>query len=156
MQVHTVQRTHPNKKPKRVGRGGKRGTYSGRGIKGQKARAGTRLRPELRDIIKKIHKRRGYGKNRSRTVNDSARSAIPVSIALLEKVFENGATVSPRTLHAHGVIRKSDVHTPIKILGTGALSKKLTISGCAISASAQKVIEEAGGAVEPKAVKIAA
>ncbi|OGF76863.1 hypothetical protein A3C77_03610 [Candidatus Giovannonibacteria bacterium RIFCSPHIGHO2_02_FULL_45_13] len=59
MQAHNLQKSG-HRKHKRIGRGGKRGSFSGRGIKGQKARAGRRIRPQIRDIIKKIHKRRGY------------------------------------------------------------------------------------------------
>lgn len=58
MQVHQLVKT--KKVSRRIGRGGKRGTFSGRGTKGQKVRAGRRIRPQARDIIKKIHKRRGY------------------------------------------------------------------------------------------------
>ena len=60
MQLHKLKPNYKAKKRKRIGRGGKRGTYSGRGIKGQKSRAGGKLRPEMRDIIKKIPKKRGY------------------------------------------------------------------------------------------------
>jgi large subunit ribosomal protein L15 len=59
MQLHEIKGLK-NKEKKRVGRGGKRGTYCGRGIKGQKARAGAKIRPALRDFIKKIPKLRGY------------------------------------------------------------------------------------------------
>ena len=60
MQIHQLQLKDRSKSKKRIGRGGKRGTYSGRGIKGQKSRAGAKVRPALRDIIKKIPKKRGY------------------------------------------------------------------------------------------------
>ncbi len=60
MQLHQISKNKARKSPKRVGRGGKKGTYCGRGIKGQKARAGAKIRPELRDFIKKIPKVRGY------------------------------------------------------------------------------------------------
>ena len=60
MQIHNLKRTHPNKKDRIVGRGGKRGKTAGRGGKGQTARAGNKRRPELRDIIKKLPKNRGY------------------------------------------------------------------------------------------------
>ena len=60
MQIHNLKRTHKNKKDRLVGRGGKHAKTSGRGGKGQTARAGNKRRPELRDIIKKLPKRRGY------------------------------------------------------------------------------------------------
>ena len=60
MQIHSIKREHPNKKARQVGRGGTRGKTSGRGGKGQTARAGNKRRPQLRDIIKKLPKLRGY------------------------------------------------------------------------------------------------
>jgi hypothetical protein len=60
MQIHNLKRTHKNKKDRLVGRGGKHAKTSGRGGKGQTARAGNKRRPELRDIIKKLPKMRGY------------------------------------------------------------------------------------------------
>jgi large subunit ribosomal protein L15 len=63
MQLNTLKRNHPNKKSKQVGRGGTRGKTSGRGTKGQNARAGRKKRPELRDFIKRFPKLRGRGVN---------------------------------------------------------------------------------------------
>ncbi len=60
MQIHNLKRKHKNKKDRIVGRGGKHAKTSGRGGKGQTARAGNKRRPELRDIIKKLPKKRGY------------------------------------------------------------------------------------------------
>ncbi|KKR37474.1 MAG: 50S ribosomal protein L15 [Candidatus Nomurabacteria bacterium GW2011_GWE2_40_10] len=60
MQIHKLKRQHKNKKDRLVGRGGKHAKTSGRGGKGQTARAGNKRRPELRDIIKKLPKNRGY------------------------------------------------------------------------------------------------
>jgi ribosomal protein L15 len=61
MQLHEVQPIHKNKSKKRIGRGGKRGTYSGRGMKGQKSRAGRKIRPSVRDLIQRTPKLRGTG-----------------------------------------------------------------------------------------------
>ena len=60
MQIHNLRRQHKNKKDRLVGRGGKHAKTAGRGGKGQTARAGNKRRPELRDIIKKLPKNRGY------------------------------------------------------------------------------------------------
>lgn len=60
MQIHQLKPIHKIKKKKRVGRGGKRGTYSGRGLKGQKSRAGRKMQPAIREFIKKFPKLRGY------------------------------------------------------------------------------------------------
>ncbi len=66
MQIHELKRQHKNKKDRIVGRGGKHAKTSGRGGKGQTARAGNKRRPELRDIIKKLPKLRGYRFNSHR------------------------------------------------------------------------------------------
>lgn len=60
MQIHNLKRTHKNRKDRLIGRGGKHAKTAGRGGKGQTARAGNKRRPELRDIIKKLPKNRGY------------------------------------------------------------------------------------------------
>lgn len=66
MQLHTLQPLHALKDKKRIGRGGKRGTYSGRGQKGQRSRAGRKIRPALRDLIQRLPKLRGAGNKRVR------------------------------------------------------------------------------------------
>lgn len=68
MQFHALKRNTPNKKSKQVGRGGKRGKTSGRGTKGQNARAGHKKRPELRDFIKRLPKLRGRGKSSLKSI----------------------------------------------------------------------------------------
>ena len=60
MQLHQLRPKHKLKKKKRIGRGGKRGTYSGRGIKGQRSRAGRKFAPAIRELIKRYPKLRGY------------------------------------------------------------------------------------------------
>ncbi len=148
MQLHELQPTHRNRSAKRIGRGGKRGKTSGRGHKGQLARAGNSTRPEIRDMIKKLPKLRGHGVNRARTVNPDRNQAVPVNVSTLEKVFAAGATVSPQTLQQHGVIKASGKRLPlVKILGQGALSKKLNIKQCTVSQQAQEKIVAAGGTV---------
>lgn len=136
-------------KKMRVGRGGKRGKTSGRGTKGQNARAGNKKRPELRDIIKKLPKRRGYGKNRAKGVIGSAVKPIAISLALLEKTFETGAEVTPKTLTAHGLVKGRGIKFPaIKIVSGEGLTKKFNVSGCGISVVAKVLIEKAGGQVK--------
>lgn len=148
MQMNTLARKTPNTKHVQVGRGGKRGKTAGRGTKGQNARGNTRKRPELRDIIKKIPKKRGYGKNRAKS-NFAKPEAFVVNLSVLEAVFENGATVSPVTLLEKGILKS--VRLPkagVKVLGTGELTKKLHVSACTISAAAKAKVEAAGGTVE--------
>jgi len=87
MQIHNLKREHKNKKDRLVGRGGKHAKTSGRGGKGQTARAGNKRRPELRDIIKKLPKNRGYRFN-------SRRKKIVLKKEKIEKVFKAGEKVS--------------------------------------------------------------
>lgn len=146
MQAHTLSRVHKNKKTPRVGRGGKRGKTAGRGTKGQKARAGRKMRPEMRDLIKKLPKLRGHGKNRARTVRAKRTTYVPVNLGALEALFEAGDTITPDVLVKKGAVSKKGGRIPsIKILGTGELSKKLSLSGMTYSASAKTAIEKAGG-----------
>lgn len=129
-----------------VGRGGKRGKTSGRGGKGQTARAGNKPRPEFRDALMKIPKQRGRGTN---TFKSFAPTTAVVSIADLERVFSAGSAVTLESLLAHRLIRKrSGEMPPVKILGDGEITKKVSISGCAVSESARKKIEAAGGSIQ--------
>jgi large subunit ribosomal protein L15 len=146
MQLHQLQPKTVRKSAKRIGRGGKRGKTSGKGGKGQTARAGGRPRPEMRDIIKRIPKLRGHGKNRARTVNNERVLPTVVNLSVLEAAFVAGDTVSPQTLHAKNLVKLEKGKMPqVKILGTGEVTKKLTISGCTFSASAKTKIEKVGG-----------
>ncbi len=148
MQLHELQPTIPRKSAKRVGRGGKRGKTSGRGHKGQKARAGNSMRPEMRDMIKKLPKLRGHGVNRAKTVNADKVRPVVVNVATLEAAFDSGAEVNPKTLVASGVVATRRKKAPaVKILGNGDLSKKLTVTECQVSQSAKEKIEKAGGTV---------
>ncbi|MCF7815924.1 MAG: 50S ribosomal protein L15 [Candidatus Pacebacteria bacterium] len=146
MQLHQLQPKTDRKTAKRVGRGGKRGKTSGKGGKGQTARAGGKPRPEMRDIIKRLPKLRGFGKNRARTVNNERTLPLVCNLATLESAFDAGDTVSPATLIAKGIISTKKGKVPqVKILGNGEITKKLTISGCTFSASAKEKIEKVGG-----------
>jgi large subunit ribosomal protein L15 len=142
MQLHTIS-SQQDKKKKRVGRGGKRGTYSGRGIKGQRSRAGRRIRPQLRDILKKIPKKRGY-KFKSFRIRPRI-----VNVSLLNMFYTAGEVVSPRTLAEKGILKQqSGSRGVVKILGNGNLTKKLTVEGCDVSTLAKEKIEKVGGAVQ--------
>ena len=147
MQLHQIPKSENFKTSRRVGRGGKRGKTSGRGGKGQTARAGNKPRPEWRDIIKKFPKRRGYGRNRARTVVPGE-SAIAVNLDTLSAHFKDGDVVSGRTLFSKGIVRRASGKIPrVKIVGDGTLAKKLSFSGVSLSASAKEQIEKTGGSV---------
>jgi large subunit ribosomal protein L15 len=142
--LHSLKRMTARPKS-RVGRGGKRGKTAGRGTKGQNARAGRKKRPEMRDIIKKLPKRRGYGKNRGRSIDGTRLDAVVISLDRLEVLFENGAEVTSKTLTEKGAINRR--LPTVKIVGTGAITKKLSFKGIAVSASARAAIEKAGGTI---------
>lgn len=149
MQLHEIKRKTKQKKHRQIGRGGKRGTTSGRGTKGQRARAGHRIRPDIRDMIKKLPKRRGYGKNRAMAVVGSRVKAIPVNLDVLDRVFAGGEVVTPVSLFEKKIIRRNKGKLPlVKILGRGKLTKGLTIKGCEFSDSAKAAVVAAGGKVE--------
>jgi large subunit ribosomal protein L15 len=150
MQLHTLKRIEKNKSKKRVGRGGTRGTFSGRGSKGQRARAGGKIRPEFRDIFKKIPKLRGQGKNKQ--VSRSTKPEV-INLDTLSKVFKAGDAITPIVLIDTKVIRKRKGRVPhVKILGRGGLNVSLNISGCVVSNSAREKIIKAGGRVEEEVV----
>jgi large subunit ribosomal protein L15 len=146
MQHHNLKPKTKNKKTMLVGRGGKRGKTSGRGGKGQTARAGHKSRPELRDFIKRIPKLRGRGVNQNKSPNEKP---VIVNLDAIEAVFESGSVISPVTLIAKKTISTQDGRIPqVKILGAGDITKKFTIELCLISKQAQAKVEKAGGSVK--------
>jgi len=144
MQLNQLQRKTPNKEEKRVGRGGGRGKTSGRGTKGQKARAGHRIRPDVREKVKKLPKLRGY------QFNSIQVKPFVLNVAALERAFTSGDSVTPSVLVERGLIqvRKDNKAPSVKLLGEGELSKKLIVSGCVVSATAKEKIEKAGGSIQ--------
>ena len=143
MQIHNLKRKHKNKKDRIVGRGGKHAKTSGRGGKGQTARAGNKRRPELRDIIKKLPKNRGY--------QFQSFQVKPVGISLdrIMLAYSKGGEVNPTTLLELRVIKKKKGRLPnIKILNNkGDFSVKVQISNCLVSDGASKKIIKAGGEI---------
>jgi len=142
MQIHQIKREHPNKTKKIVGRGGTRGKTSGKGTKGQNARAGRKFRPALRDAIKKLPKLRGYKFKAFRT-----KPAV-VNLGNLNLVATEGMIVNPVTLLEVGLIKLVGGKIPsVKILATGSIDKKVTISGCQFSEAVKTKVEAAGGTI---------
>jgi large subunit ribosomal protein L15 len=141
MQLHELKRKTTHKKGKRVGRGGGRGKTSGRGTKGQKARAGHRIMPAIREQLKKLPKLRGRGIGGLRSIQDKPSV---INVSSLEKFFSAGDTVTPKILTERGAVRGG---LKVKILGDGEITKKLIITGCLVSSSARAKIEKAGGSV---------
>ena len=144
MQIHQVIPKTKSRKGKYIGRGGKRGTYSGRGIKGQKARAGRKMRPEIRDIIKKLPKKRGY------RFKSFQKDSVIVNLGALNKKLTDNSEITPKILVEYGLVKAwGGKIPPIKILGDGELDKKFSVSGCLVSKSAKEKIEKANGKVSP-------
>ena len=143
MQLHELKPKHKLKGKKRIGRGGKKGTYSGKGIKGQSSRAGRKMVPIIRELIKRYPKLKGY---RSFVLQDY--SAV-VNIDTLEKISKIGEIISPNNLIKKGIIRTMKGKVPqVKILGRGKLSKQLIIENCKGSKTAKEAIEKAGGKIK--------
>jgi large subunit ribosomal protein L15 len=135
---------------KRVGRGmgSGKGRYSGRGIKGQKARAGShKMRAGFEGgqmpIYMRLGKQRGPYSKDAMPIGPHRTFAVPVNVTVLEQKFEDGDEVTPETLVARGVIKNT--RTDVKILGQGNLTKKLDVTAHRFSASAREKIEHAGG-----------
>ncbi|MBU3942597.1 uL15 family ribosomal protein [Patescibacteria group bacterium] len=138
MQLHQLSPNHKLTKKKRVGRGGKRGTYSGKGMKGQKSRAGThKFAPIIRELIKKYPKLKGY-----RNLSGPKDYAI-INLNVLEANFKENEVISPKILLEKKLIRRIKGRTPkVKILGDGQLTKKLIIENCDLSKKAQEKIKK--------------
>lgn len=143
MQLHELQPTHKQRKGKRIGRGGKKGTYSGRGIKGQGARSGARFQPRIRELIKR------YPKLRGSRVQVRKREIVAVNVELLDKNFESGETITPSILVRKNIVKRIKGKIPkVKILSGGELTKALMVENCEVSGSAKEKIEKAGGSVK--------
>ncbi len=149
MQFHELKPIHLNKKKKRIGRGGKRGTYSGRGLKGQKSRSGAKFQPEIRYLIKRYPKKRGY---RQRQLG---KKVSITNVGVLEKRFNSGDLVSPKTLVEKKIIRRLSEKNPlVKILGQGDLKKALVFKDCLLSDSARAKVEKSGSKIILKTAAI--
>jgi large subunit ribosomal protein L15 len=143
---------------KRVGRGtGSKGRYSGRGIKGQKSRAGSHKMPAgfeggQTKLFMRLPKLPGNTSKDAMPIGPFRTHTQGVNVRDLERVFDTGTEVTPEALKAKRLIRTTRID--VKILGQGELTKKLTVSAHGVSKSAREKIEGAGGSVtllrEPK------
>jgi len=143
MQVHQIK--FKLKRSKRIGRGGKKGAYSGRGIKGQKSRAGHRIRPALRDLILKFPKKRGLGNIKLE------KNIFEVNLEVIDKSFNQGEIVNVESLVEKKILKipKSLKKFQVKILGQGNLTKSLIFDyRFLFSEKAKKNIEDSGGKIQ--------
>lgn len=138
MQAHQLPKS--KRGIRRIGRGGKRGSFSGRGIKGQKSRAGRRIRPQVRDILKKIHKRRGHGRNRGKSVVPEMKTKHQIiTIVNISKRFADGDHITLSKLIERGLAKKGQT---VKILGSKISLKKLTFDqGLKLSNALRKKLD---------------
>jgi large subunit ribosomal protein L15 len=150
--LHSIRPKPGSRKArKRLGRGegSGLGKQSGRGHKGAGARAGSKRKPAYEGGQNPIHMRmrklRGPHKKMSMPFEPFRTHAQPVNVADLEARFDAGAEVTPESLREAGLAKRRD---PVKVLGRGDISKKLTVRAHGFSASAKEKIEKAGGTVE--------
>ena len=145
MQIHQIRSNNKPSKKRRVGRGGKRGTYSGRGLKGQKSRAGRKIKSQLREMILKFPKRRGV------SFPSLQKKCSVLKLSDIVRVFPEGGAINLDKLKKAGLISKikGQIH-PIKILGSMPLSKKYIIKGCLASEKVKEAVEKAEGKIDFK------
>jgi large subunit ribosomal protein L15 len=158
LNLSNLKPASPRKDRKRIGRGpgSGKGRYSGRGIKGQKSRAGShKMRAGFEGgqmpIYMRLGKQRGPYSKDAMPIGPHRTFMAGVNVRDLER-FDAGTEITPQLLAESGLIRNA--RTEVKILGYGDISKKLTVSAHAFSATAREKIEGAGGSVtalkEPK------
>jgi large subunit ribosomal protein L15 len=150
--LSTLKPAEARRDRKRVGRGlgSGKGRYSGRGIKGQKARSGShKMRPGFEGgqnpIYMRLGKQRGPYSKDAMPVGPHRTFTQPVNVRDLEARFDDGADVTLEALVEAGVIKNTRID--VKVLASGELTKKLTVTAHRFSASAREKIEAAGGTV---------
>ena len=126
---------------KRIGRGnGSKGTYSGRGMKGQKARSGGGVRPSFEGgqlpLMKRLPTQRGF-------TNIFRVEYATVNVDELAARFDHNAEITPEALREARLVRGRG--TPVKVLGRGEIDRALTVSAHRFSGEARRKIEAAGG-----------
>jgi large subunit ribosomal protein L15 len=139
--LHTIKPAKGARKSgKRVGRGlSKGGSYSGRGVKGQRARSGGRAglqKKGIRRVMLALKKSRGFK-------SPYAKPSV-VNVGAIAAAFPDGAKITPRTLLQKGLIPAEGT---VKVLGDGAIAIKVIVEGCTVSAAAKEKIEKAGGSI---------
>jgi large subunit ribosomal protein L15 len=150
LNLSTLKPAQKRKTRKRVGRGmgSGKGRYSGRGIKGQKARSGSHtMRPGFEGgqmpIYMRLGKKRGPYSKDAMPVGPHRTHSVAVNVRDLERVFDDGAEISPEELVEKGLLKNTRID--VKILGEGELKKKLSVTAHMFSKTAREKIESAGG-----------
>ena len=152
LNLSSLKPAQARKDRKRVGRGlgSGKGRYSGRGIKGQKSRAGShKMRVGFAGgqmpIYMRLGKQRGATSKDAMPIGPFRTSTVPVNVGALDR-FDDGAEVTPESLVEAGLIKNTK--TDVKLLGGGELKKSLTVRVHTISETAYKKVQKAGGKVE--------
>lgn len=143
MQRHELTPKTKRQKKQLIGRGDK---TAGRGTKGQKARAGHKIRPEVRDFIKTLPKLRGRGVNINKSIQTKP---TPVALGTISAAYKANEIVSPTTLYKKGIVSKIGGQLPVvKVLATGELDKVLIFIDCLTSKAVKESIEKKGGKIK--------
>ncbi len=146
MQKNQLKRNTKRIRSVQIGRGGKRGKTSGKGHKGQKARAGHKIRPEIRDQIKKLPKLRGRGINMNKSIK---KACSVVKLSQINEHYKKDEKVTPKTLFEKGLVRKDSGHLPrVKIVNSGELKKSVIFTRVNITTAAKEMIEKAGAIIK--------
>jgi large subunit ribosomal protein L15 len=150
LNLSNLKPAQPRRDRKRVGRGlgSGKGRYSGRGLKGQKSRAGShKMRAGFEGgqmpLYMRLGKQRGPTSKDAMPIGPFRTTTVPVNLRDLERVFADGDTVDIEALIAKGILKNAK--TDVKVLGSGELTKKLSVTAHRFSAAAREKIEAAGG-----------
>jgi large subunit ribosomal protein L15 len=150
LNLSNLKPASPRRARKRIGRGmgSGKGRYAGRGIKGQKSRSGShKMRPGFEGgqnpVYMRLGKQRGPYSKDAMPMGPHRTSTQPVNVASLEQRFDAGADVTIEALVEKGLIKNT--RTDVKLLGQGELTKTLSVTVHAASASAREKVEAAGG-----------
>lgn len=143
LSAHTIQphpKSHTSKKRVGRGNGSGKGTYSSRGLKGQRARSGGKggvQRRGFKAALQKVPKLRGF--------HSLVNKKELVTLTTLERIVASGDVVTPAFLHKKGVVDAPK--NGVKVVATGTLTKNITLKGCLVSKTGIAAIEKAGGSI---------
>lgn len=145
MQLHHLKKLRLRPR-RRIGRGGKRGSYSGRGVKGQKSRAGRRIRPAQRDLILRLPKKRGF-RNKPKSMKPLVFNLQDLSLKIGAR-FQKTPALLNKNFFIEAKLLPKNFRGRVKILGSGDIFVPVRVEGLSVSKSAKAKIEKAGGRVK--------
>lgn len=146
MNFSDIRPVHIRKSGVRIGRGGKRGKTSGKGMKGQRAHGSHGIRAHIRDELRRLPKLRGRGMNLNKPVG---LPVIQVNLSVISRTTVPGDIVNKQFLIDKNIVSRNQVKQyGVKILGFGTLTHKITVVGIPVSAGARGAITAVGGTIE--------